>query len=85
MTRNEIIRMARSAGAFPELSETPDKDVYFLRNFAALVAAREREQIALMIERSIDLTGLNDWPDWQRFIAELLGTTAELIRARGQE
>jgi hypothetical protein len=84
MTRDEIIRMARSAGAFPELSETPDKDVNFLRYFAALVAAREREAIALMIER-IDLTGLNDWPDWQRFIAELLGTTAELIRARGQE
>ena len=46
MTRDNIIRMAREAGAFPELSETPDKDVEFLRKFAALVAAAEREKVA---------------------------------------
>ena len=43
MTRDEIIRMAREAGAFPELSETPEKDIVFLRRFAALVAEHERE------------------------------------------
>jgi hypothetical protein len=37
MTRDDIIRMAREAGAFPELSDTPGKDVDFLRRFAALV------------------------------------------------
>jgi hypothetical protein len=106
MTRDDIIQMTREAGAFPELSETPEKDFDFLRRFAELVAseartrtwtkqhwteyeqkivAAEREEIALMIERSIDLTGLHNWPMWQRFIAELLGTIAELIRGRGQE
>jgi hypothetical protein len=48
MTRDNIIRMAREAGAFPELSETPDKDVEFLRKFAALVAAAEREACAVI-------------------------------------
>ena len=106
MTNDDIIKMAREAGAFPELSETPEKDFDFLRRFAELVAsearnrtwtkqhwteyeqkivAAEREEIALMIERSIDLTGLNDWPVWQRFIGELLATTAELIRTRGNK
>lgn len=36
MTRDEILSMAREAGAFPELSDTPEKDVDFLRRFAAL-------------------------------------------------
>jgi hypothetical protein len=81
MTREEIIRMAREAGINEATSEFYCDE---LQRFAALVAAREREQIALMIERSIDLTGLNDWPVWQRFIGELLVTTAELIRARGK-
>ncbi len=39
MTRDDIIRMARKAGAFPELSATPEKDMVFLERFAALVAA----------------------------------------------
>jgi hypothetical protein len=74
MTRERIIRLARDA----------DRMLEWVLEFEELVARDEREQIALMIER-IDLTGLNDWPDWQRFIAELLATTAELIRTRGKE
>ena len=50
MTRDDIIRMAREAGAFPELSETPEKDIVFLRRFAALVAEHEREACALLCE-----------------------------------
>ena len=50
MTRDEIIRMAREAGAFPELSETPEKDIVFLRRFAALVAEHEREACAKVCE-----------------------------------
>ena len=38
MNRDDIIRIAKEAGAFPELSETPEKDVAFLQRFAALVA-----------------------------------------------
>jgi hypothetical protein len=52
MDRDTIIRLARQAGAFPELSATPEKDVVFLKRFAALVAAAEREKVARwMMER----------------------------------
>jgi len=37
MVNENIIRMAREAGAFTELSETPEKDVVFLKRFAKLV------------------------------------------------
>lgn len=37
MTRDDIIRMAKKAGAFPELSETPEKDVAFLERFAKAI------------------------------------------------
>ena len=50
MKQDEIIRMAREAGAWPELSTTPEKDVEFLRRFAALVAAAaqpEQEPVIL--------------------------------------
>jgi hypothetical protein len=46
MNRDELIALARKAGAFPEASATPEKDVQFLRRFAALVAAHEREECA---------------------------------------
>jgi len=36
----DLIAMARKAGAWPELSTTPKKDVEFLRRFAALIEAR---------------------------------------------
>jgi hypothetical protein len=45
MNRDDIIRMAREAGAFPELSETPEKDVAFLQRFAALIAEPLQERI----------------------------------------
>jgi hypothetical protein len=37
MNRDEILKIAAEAGAFPELSETPEKDVAFLQRFAALI------------------------------------------------
>jgi hypothetical protein len=45
MDRDTIIKLAREAGAFPELSETPEKDIVFLRRFAALVADVERRRL----------------------------------------
>ena len=45
MRDQQIIDMAREAGAWPELSETPVKDVAFLKRFAALVRADERRRI----------------------------------------
>jgi len=46
MTKEDLIAMARQAGAFPELSTTSEKDVDFLRRFASLVSARTREECA---------------------------------------
>jgi hypothetical protein len=81
MNRDDIIKLARYA----DREWDCDRNMMeWVLEFGESVARAEREQIALMIERSIDLTGLHDWPDWQRFIAELLGTTAELIRASGK-
>jgi hypothetical protein len=56
MTKNEIIRMAREAGAFPELSETPEKDIVFLRRFAALVADRDTALLR-QVQRVMGLMG----------------------------
>jgi hypothetical protein len=82
MTRQDIIRMARDA----DREWDCDRGMLeWVLEFGESVAKAEREVIALTIERSIDLTGLNDWPMWQRFIGELLATTAELIRTRGNK
>ena len=80
MNRDDLIRMAREAGLLysSEISAEwsapiPGAD-YPLRlaDFAALVAAAEREACAVLVER-----GMGDW---------LLGKkVANAIRARGQE
>ena len=44
MTRDEIIRMAREAGAKPGIENEADAE--FLERFAALVVAKEREACA---------------------------------------
>jgi hypothetical protein len=81
MTNEDIIKLARNA----DREWDCDRNMMeWVLEFGEAVAARERKDIALMIERSIDLQGLSDWPVWQRFIGELLATTAELIRARGR-
>lgn len=50
MTKDQIIAMARKAGAWPELSMTQEKDLAFLQRFSSLVAAQaaaeEREECA---------------------------------------
>lgn len=50
MNQKQIIEWARKAGAFPELSTTPEKDVDFLRRFAQLVAEAESEECAKVCE-----------------------------------
>ncbi len=54
MNRDEILRMALDAGAFWELSETPEKDVAFLMRFAerAIRAAIEQAEkpVAYLVE-----------------------------------
>lgn len=55
MNDKELLAWAVKAGAFPELSRTPDKDVGFLRRFAELVAAHEREQESRRHHKSLNL------------------------------
>jgi len=54
----DLIAMARKAGAWPELSTTPKKDVEFLQRFAALIearaVARTREECAKVCEAGMD-------------------------------
>jgi hypothetical protein len=81
MTREDVIRMAREAGANP--SHNPDKwDIWNIRDtdlerFAALVAAYEREECAKLCEDEIER------------IRPLYSVTAEnctkVIRARGEK
>ena len=73
MNRAALVQLARQAGAFPELSETPEKDVAFLERFARLVAAAEREACAKLCETTDDGTPYN-----------LAKECATAIRARGQ-
>ena len=57
MNRDEILKMAQEAGAFWELSETPEKDADFLMRFAERVAAYERDRCILMLERLHERSG----------------------------
>ena len=57
MNRDEILKMAQEAGAFWELSETPEKDVAFLMRFAQRAAAAERDRCILILERLHERSG----------------------------
>ena len=79
MNRDDIIKLAREAGAFPELSETPEKDIVFLRRFAALVAEHEREACAKVCESLKPTMRTYDHRFW-----DACHESAAAIRARGQ-
>ena len=57
MNRDEILKMAQEAGAFWELSETPEKDVAFLMRVVERVAAYERDRCILILERLHEQVG----------------------------
>jgi hypothetical protein len=57
MSPNEILKIAAGAGAFWELSETPEKDMAFLMRFAERAAAYERDRCILMLERLHERSG----------------------------
>jgi hypothetical protein len=70
MNRQDIIRMAREAGAvFPADGSYHRFESENLERFAALVASAEREACAKVCEDSVEYAG---------------DTLAEAIRARGQ-
>jgi len=57
MNQNEILKIAAEAGAFWELSETPEKDVAFLMRVVERVAAYERDRCILALERLYERSG----------------------------
>jgi hypothetical protein len=57
MTQYSILKMAQEAGAFWELSETPEKDVAFLMRVVERVAAYERDRCILILERLHERSG----------------------------
>lgn len=57
MNQNEILKIAAEAGAFWELSETPEKDMAFLMRVVERVAAYERDRCVLMLERLYERSG----------------------------
>jgi hypothetical protein len=78
MTQDEIIEMARQAGMYQDLNVSWNQSI---QNFAKLVAAKEREACAKLVEVSDELE------DWEIICGsdgrELLNAMANAIRARG--
>ena len=70
MTQDEIIEMARKAGYHLGIAK---HDIELLETFAKLVAAKEREACAKIVEDSPSY-------DWHKFACE----AAYAIRARGE-
>ena len=79
MTRDNIIRMAKEAGAFFDGDcSVYDMPEHCFERFAALVAAAEREAVGNII---LDYAGRDDLSDSDE---SLLKHLFELIRARGE-
>ena len=79
MTRDNIIRMAKEAGAFFDGDNSVyDMPEHCFERFAALVAAAEREAIGNII---LDYAGRDDLSDSDE---SLLKHLFELIRARSE-
>jgi hypothetical protein len=57
MNRDDILKIAAEAGAFWELSETPEKDMAFLMRVVERVATAERDRCILILERLHERSG----------------------------
>ncbi len=78
MTQDEIIEMARQAGVRDDEHIFEFSQYKYLENFAKLVAEKEREACANIVEENANKCGV-DTVAWM-----LLASNAEAIRARGQ-
>jgi hypothetical protein len=89
MTQDEIIEMAKLAGWEMDDSCVLEPEVIWyisqgqLEAFAKLVAEKEREACAKLLERT-DLGGLKSDVWLQNYTATILDGYAKAIRARGQ-
>ena len=89
MTRDDIIRMAREAGAFFDGDcSVYDMPEHCFEKFAALVAAAEREACAKACEKLIDTFSSSQYKTGQPWssIGErfAVSSCAVAIRARGE-
>jgi len=71
--KEDIIAMARRAGAHDDGNEVRFVELRYLERFAALVRADEREECAKVAE------------DMLRFYTQAVTGVPQAIRARGQE
>jgi len=77
MTKDDIIAMARQAGAHDDGFEVRFKEPRYLERFAALVAAAQREACAAMLEA-------NAMACENPIYRSLLQANAQAIREMGQ-
>ena len=80
MTKDELINIAIQAGFWNGLGVDGLDE---LNHFAKLVAEKEREACAKLLETT-DLGGLKDNPAMQSWVANMLLAYVKAIRARGQ-
>jgi hypothetical protein len=73
MNKEDIIAMARRAGAHDDGNEVRFVELRYLERFAALVRADEREECAKVAEKML------------RFYTAAVTGVPQAIRARGQE
>jgi DNA-directed RNA polymerase subunit F len=78
MTQDEIIEMARQAGVRDDEITFEFSQYKYLDRFAKLVAEKEREACAKIVEENANRCGV-DTVAWM-----LLASNAQAIRARGQ-
>lgn len=85
MTRDDIIRMAREAGAII-LDGTPVHTA-FIERFASLVAATEREACAKVCESAVWGADIDEWRSMTKrdVSARSMHECAAAIRARSQQ
>ena len=80
MTQDEIIRMAQEAEVPHSELWSPDEDVVWLKRFATLVAAHEREACAKVCDDIDTESMIQNW----KSVDECAKDCAAAIRARGE-
>ena len=82
MTRDEIIRMAKEAGAMADHMKWVERDLYpVFERFAALVAAAEREECLALVNQG---TGEATSADALKILRMERDRISAAIRARGE-
>jgi hypothetical protein len=65
---------------YPDTKGRADLEPLYDQTAIDAAVAAERERCAALLERGIDLAGLNTTPGWQKYTADLLNGCAAMIR-----